>query len=154
MTDLVRLRELGPSRSLLLVGSTLLLIPIDLGLRLFGYERLHRLAEHFNPFRRIGRTRARGVTIGAARQVGAIVSIAARRGFVRASCLRRSMLVWWLLRQQGMQSEIRFGVRMTEGRLEAHSWVEHDGVVLDDSEDVQERYRPLQEGLPPTMSGL
>jgi hypothetical protein len=64
------------------------------------------------------------------------------------------MLVWWILRARGFDSTVCFGVRTEDGHLEAHAWVEHEGNVIDDTEDVRVRYRPLHEGVPPTMSGL
>lgn len=52
------------------------------------------------------------------------VATAARRGLVRASCLPRGLVVWALLRRDGVDATLRFGVRRHLGRFEAHAWVE------------------------------
>lgn len=89
-----------------------------------------------------------------AREAARIVSIAAGHGVYRATCLRKSMLVWWFLRREGIQSRICFGVRMTDRLLEAHAWVEWDGIVLNDSIHVSQGYKALRDGLPATTVGL
>ena len=62
----------------------------------------------------------------------------------RQSCLRRSLLLWWLLNKQGMVCEARIGIMLSEGRLKGHAWVEVDGQVVNDDADVRERFNRLQ----------
>jgi len=69
-----------------------------------------------------------------------LVGIAARRGLWRATCLPRALTLWRLLRHQGLRAELRIGVRKEAGLLDAHAWVEYDGLPLDDASDVAERY--------------
>ncbi len=52
--------------------------------------------------------------------------------------------VWWLLRRQGVASELRIGVRKEQGRFEAHAWVEREGVALNDGSDVNVRFAAFQ----------
>lgn len=134
--------------------SVVLLPPVDLALRVFGYHRLRSFAERLSPVVMNPDPSAEAPSMQRAFEIARAVSIAARRGFFRATCLRRSLLVWWWLRRQGIPSSLCFGVRTSAGKLEAHSWVEYNGTVLDDSADVRNQYRPLHEALPPTMSGL
>jgi hypothetical protein len=46
-----------------------------------------------------------------------------------------------------MATELRIGVRKSAGALEAHAWVEYQGLVLNDRDDVCQRFaafaRPL-----------
>lgn len=49
-----------------------------------------------------------------------------------ASCLRRSLALWWLLRRQGIPSEVRFGGRVADD-VEAHAWLEVQGRALTDA---------------------
>lgn len=58
---------------------------------------------------------------------------AARNLPFRPTCLERSLGLWWLLRRRGLNAEIRIGARKTGEQFEAHAWVEHAGVVLNDS---------------------
>ncbi|MGE0043156.1 MAG: lasso peptide biosynthesis B2 protein [Vicinamibacterales bacterium] len=46
------------------------------------------------------------------------------------NCLSRSLaLAYWLARR-GIATEFKIGTRLDDGRLDAHAWVEHDGVAL------------------------
>jgi hypothetical protein len=154
MTGPTSFRQLtGPQRRILL-WSVALLPPVDLALRIFGYYRLRRFAEWLTPVAANQNRPEEVSSMQRATEVARSVSIAARRGPFRATCLRRSLLVWWWLRRGGIQTSICFGVRTSAGKLEAHSWVEYSGAVLDDSTDVRNEYRLLHEVLPPTMSGL
>jgi hypothetical protein len=47
------------------------------------------------------------------------------------TCLRRSLVLTALLRRRGLPATVRFGVRRAAGLLEAHAWVECDGVAVD-----------------------
>ena len=60
-----------------------------------------------------------------------------------ASCLVRSLALLGLLRRRGIAAELRVGVGRTAPRLEAHAWVELDGVPLNDAADVAARYAPF-----------
>lgn len=80
---------------------------------------------------------------GAARSVAQLVNAAARHRFFRAPCLERSLVLWWLLRQRGVGATLQIGVRKEAERLEAHAWVELDGVVLNDRPDIAGLFAPL-----------
>lgn len=82
-----------------------------------------------------------------ARMSARLVQIAAARGVYRASCLPQSLVLWWLLKRQGMEAALRIGVRKVADRFEAHAWVEHGGVVLLDDADVHERYAAFDRAL-------
>jgi hypothetical protein len=59
----------------------------------------------------------------------------ARNLLFKPTCLERSIGLWWLLRRQGCDAQIRIGARKAGGLFEAHAWVECAGVVLNDSSD-------------------
>jgi len=70
-----------------------------------------------------------------------LVGIAARNGPYRGNCLSQSLTLRKLLQQEGIDADLRLGVRK-EADLEAHAWVEHDGRPLNDTPDVATRYAP------------
>jgi hypothetical protein len=72
--------------------------------------------------------------------VARLVSIATRHGPVRAKCLPASLALRSMLRRYGMDGHLRLGVRRHEGRVEAHAWVEHEGVALIETADIHERF--------------
>ena len=72
------------------------------------------------------------------------VRVAARHGIYRANCLERSLVLWWLLARQGIESEIRFGARKEDSELAAHAWVECSGVALNEAPNVHEQFCPFE----------
>jgi hypothetical protein len=60
-----------------------------------------------------------------------MVRLAAVYGPYHATCLPRAVVVWALLRRQSIDGELTIGVRKAADDLEAHAWVELDGVALE-----------------------
>jgi len=81
-----------------------------------------------------------------------MVDAASRHGLVRGNCLSKSMVLWWLLRCQGIPVQLRLGARKTGDEFEAHAWVELDGRVANDSEDVRTRYSPFKDAVTDEMA--
>ena len=69
-----------------------------------------------------------------------LVNSADRHGFVHSSCLAKSLTLWWLLESQGIQSQLRIGIRKGNEKFEAHAWVERDGVALNEPEQHHRHY--------------
>ena len=63
--------------------------------------------------------------------IARMVRIAATYGPFPARCLPRAVVLWALLRRQGVDAEIKLGVRRGDRGVEAHAWVELDGVALE-----------------------
>ncbi|PSB55401.1 lasso peptide biosynthesis B2 protein [Chamaesiphon polymorphus] len=71
------------------------------------------------------------------------------------NCLKQSLVLWILLRSQGIISVLRIGVRTETDKFSAHAWVEYQGIVLNDTDDVHQRFQafdrsfeqPIQEKL-------
>lgn len=64
------------------------------------------------------------------------VARVARRLPLRSPCLVRSVSAQAMLARRGVPSDLRIGVRPAEGMLEAHAWLEVDGVVVNDRADI------------------
>jgi len=77
-------------------------------------------------------TSVRALTLADIRALGEAVNIAARHTPFPAACLTRSLLLGWLLQRQGVKSELRIGVRLKQGSLDAHAWVECGGQPVND----------------------
>jgi hypothetical protein len=58
-----------------------------------------------------------------------------------SSCLRRSLVLAWLMRRRGLDAAVRFGVRRESSGIEAHAWVTCDGIDVGHSSDP--RFLPL-----------
>jgi hypothetical protein len=59
-------------------------------------------------------------------------------------CLGRSVALLALLRRGGVAAELRIGVRKLEPDVEAHAWVEVNGVPVNDAQDVARRYNTFE----------
>ena len=78
-----------------------------------------------------------------AQRTAVLVNSAVRRGFYDATCLRRSLVLWWLLRRRGIESRLRIGARIEGDMFSAHAWVEYQDIVLNDSPDVRKRFATM-----------
>lgn len=55
----------------------------------------------------------------------------ARRAIPRATCLTQALALHHFLARAGYESSIHIGVaKASDGKFEAHAWVEHNGVTL------------------------
>lgn len=70
-----------------------------------------------------------------------LVRVAVRYHHLWTNCLKQSLVLWILLRSQGILSELRIGVQRESAKFTAHAWVEYQGIVLNDTDDVRQRYQ-------------
>jgi len=121
------------------------------GLRIVGYRRWHAwLTSDLPSPAGPGMT---GVALNkesqdSVRLAARMVQAAAREGLWSGTCLERSLVLWWMIRRQGLQAELKIGARKNEGSFEAHAWVEVDDVALNDSEQLHRHYEPFEASSP------
>lgn len=114
--------------------ASLLLPAVAVSLRLAGFKKTYRWLEGYHP---------QGVKDNGNR-VGESIDIAARNfPLYRPSCLPRSLVLWHMLRRRGAPADLRIGVNNAGGRFTAHAWVEQDGVVVNDTPDIAQRFAPV-----------
>ena len=91
---------------------------------------------------------------GKAKEIAFALAVAIKFGPWRPWCLTRSLALAWLLKRRGIPFVIRIGVRRgtTMGPerdsvgFSAHAWVEHDGIVLNDRQDVSLQFSAFDTG--------
>jgi hypothetical protein len=59
---------------------------------------------------------------------------------LRSPCLVRSATTQLLLARRGVTTVLRIGVRRDDEGLDAHAWLERDGVILNDTPENCARY--------------
>jgi len=59
-------------------------------------------------------------------QIARMVLVAANYGPYHANCLKKSLVIWWLLLRVGINTEIKIGVNKDDV-FKAHAWVEFRG---------------------------
>jgi len=105
-----------------------------LALKALGYERFHIrfitscLSTKTPP------------SIDQAKHQGQLVNMAVSAIAGRDNCLLRSVMLSRRLAKQGLATKIIFGVGKEEAAFQAHSWVEVEGVVINDREDIAQMH--------------
>ena len=158
MSSFRKLQRLSASERRLLTQALLLLPLTFWGIYALGVSRwqrfLARLASLGTTPNLIS-TQTDGTAVRSSRDAGGeateqaqviarVVKIAAEQGVYRAKCLQQTLVLWYLLRRNHIESEIRFGARKKDGELQAHAWVEMGGVALNEDSDVCLHFSPLQ----------
>lgn len=72
-----------------------------------------------------------------------MVKVAARYCHTFTHCLQKSLVLWQLLHWQGIESELKIGVRRDRGQFEAHAWVEYQGIPLNEVRDTGQDFTPF-----------
>lgn len=80
-------------------------------------------------------------------QVNQAVRLAAKYCQPWAKCLQQSLVLWSLLRHQGIESQLQIGVQYEQGEFAAHAWVEWEGWAINDTQDVRDRYAAFERSL-------
>jgi hypothetical protein len=135
-----------PEKRLLLTA--MLQLPLFwMGLRLLGFQPFQAWLDGAQARRSV--TSQPPLSLAEMIAMGTLVNIAARYAPGPATCLTRSLLLRWLLRRRGTPTDLRIGVQLNQGRLDAHAWVEADGIPINDTPDVAQRFAPFAQPLSP-----
>jgi hypothetical protein len=135
----LRWRQLTVRERFTLLEAMALMPAAEILLRSFRYHALLSFLERATP---LG-TRRAGMSMARSRKMGELANIAAWRGAYKVTCLRRSLVLWWMLRRRGVDSQIRIGVRMENDEFASHAWVERGGIVLNDAQNISSWYTVL-----------
>lgn len=138
----------GPER-LLFLRAVVLLVLIGGGLRLLGFRRLQAHLSSGSGSGAVPAPSNPDIAAQQAQRTAFLVSAAARHGLYRATCLPTSLALRHLLQRQGLEADLRVGVRKSAAKLEAHAWVEHQGMPLIDGPDVHEHFAAFEQPLHP-----
>ena len=144
MPNWSKLYALSAREKRLLVASLFALPLNGLALNLLGFNRWQYLLSRMAPVDRVGPDARAESLLALARQTARMVRIGAWHGPYRGNCLQQSLTLWWLLRRHKVESEIRFGARMTSGKFEAHAWVEFEGVALNEGRNIHRGFKPFE----------
>jgi hypothetical protein len=130
-----------PAKAIFL-RAALLFPVITVSLRLRGFRATQRWLQS-----RLGKPAAAPLSADAAsaqiHMVSRMVLAAARHSFFAATCLERSLVLWWLLARRGVATQLRIGVRKAGEKFEAHAWVERNGVAIAEPEAAHLHYTPF-----------
>lgn len=109
---------------------------MTLGLRVFGLRAIARWMDR-------AAAAAPGPTSASPSEIVRAIARASRYGAHRGTCLSRSLALKWLLGRHGWTSDLRIGTRRIGGTIDAHAWLERDGVILNDTPDATRAFGAL-----------
>jgi hypothetical protein len=133
-----------PAQERRLLAQAMLIVPmIGVLVKLTGFRRLQHMLSRVVPIAPIS-----GDPLIEAATINRLVSVAADRGPIPATCLSRSLALWVLLRRHGVEADVCLGVRGGIGRLHGHAWVEYRGQPLNETGDVRERFAVMDAPAP------
>jgi hypothetical protein len=132
-------RSLGSDEKRLFVEAFFVPVFIATGFRVLGVPRTQAWLRKWAADERKASERLRSDrdTIRAVRRAQRIIKRVFRIG---GTCLVRSFTLWALLLRQGVASEVRVGFRKSNSRMEGHSWVEYEGVPVNEVAAVRSSY--------------
>ena len=134
-----RLFQLSASERVVLVQAWGLFLLVELALRILPFTRLLSLSR--TVFLKQKSEPALGLVLSVPR-LAWLVEVAGRYTPVTATCLKKALILSWLLARRGTQAEVQIGVAHHDGRLKAHAWLDYDGQVIFGHQEF-ERYEPL-----------
>lgn len=146
-----KLRQLSRFERRMLLKAVLLLPVIGIALRLFGFKRLQSIMIRLTLETKI-LSLVPKETLPDVKKTARMTRIAAVYGPYRGKCLEQSLALWYLLRRQGIKSDLRIGARKEKNRFEAHAWVEFMGRPLNETESVYQRFTPFNQAIIPLES--
>lgn len=136
------LRRMSADQRGLIVEAFVLPILIFVGFRVAGVSRtqryLRRWAMSGSPDNEASRSspETQAVILSAQRAQSLVKRLAGLEG----SCLQRSLTLWTLLLKRGVCADLKVGYRSQYGAIEAHAWLEHQGLLINESLAVASTY--------------
>jgi hypothetical protein len=145
---LATMRRLSWSDRWLLLQAAFVVTVMSLSLKVVSFQRLRALLFKLGPsVRRSSSGDLQDIAGSRVDDIARFVYLWSKHTPLSNTCLHRSLALWWLLERHGFESQLQFGARKRDGALEAHAWVEHNGVVVsDDQADdfTRLRWMPLK----------
>jgi len=124
MRRLKRVLKLSPDELAILAQAAICMPIVRLALRFISVARLNAMATRSR--RQLFRVDAKP------KDLARLVSIAADHGIYRARCLEKSLVLRWLLARRGIDGQVVFGTCKAEDAMQAHAWIEVNGVPLNE----------------------
>ena len=134
-----QLRALSIEEWRLLLMSIVLLPLTAFALHLSGFKKTKTLLTRFIPIH-AEHTISDAEQLKIAGRVARMVDIAANHSFYSANCLKKALVIWWILKREGISTELKIGVMKEKEDLHAHAWIEINGNVLIDDENTIQNF--------------
>ena len=131
--------QLPPGERVILGQAWALFLLAELALRILPFRRLLALSDKV--FLK-GRGEPALELLPSAARLAWLVEVAGRYTPMRATCLKKALVLSWLLGRTGTQTELQIGIARYEGTFKAHAWLNYGGQVILGHQQI-ERYETL-----------
>ena len=131
--------QLSPTDWLVLAEAWWILLGFSMALRWMPYVRLEAFTR---PSKERGSLPPDALAWAWQRQK--LVSMAARLHLIRMTCLPRALALRWMLSRHAVPGQLRIGMNKTSTGLLAHAWVEVQGKMIGEPDDIAERFEALK----------
>ena len=154
-TRLQRFRALAPNARKMFLRAAVFVPAVSISLKIRGFQATRK---SLFGFRRVSSNRSRLGFIEPfqenehARLTARMVNAAVYHVWPSSSCLEKSLALWWMLRTQGISSELRIGARKIKDKFEAHAWVEREGSALNEPRQEHRHYAKFDSTFPLEVS--
>jgi hypothetical protein len=116
-------------------------------LHLVGVRRTRGLFGKFENLLLVKKKTAKKTTeqnsVDTAQQLARMVNIAANRSLYQADCLKKSIVLEFLLNRRWIECNLKIGVKAGSGKPQAHAWIESGGTVIGDSATIRDVFHVL-----------
>ncbi|AKG20937.1 lasso peptide biosynthesis B2 protein [Calothrix sp. 336/3] len=137
MRLLHKLQRLQPGDLQFLAQTFLILAAIRIGLKLFKFRDLLKFLH------RISQPSCKTAKPVSINKIVWAVNVATRY-LPGVKCLARALATELIMRRNGYNPELRIGVaKDTTGKLEAHAWIEYQGLIIIGNLSDLSRFMPL-----------
>jgi hypothetical protein len=131
MSSVAKFMALPASDQALLLKSLVPLVAMRVGLWTMPYTRVRGLADWLSGVGGSSLREEDGIAKPSRERIGWAVATVSRVVPNGINCLVRAMATEIMLKRFGYASTLRFGVvKPGDGQLEAHAWLESDGIVV------------------------
>ena len=139
LRKLRRLAKISPREWVLLLQLILFSLVAAVALRLVGLPRLIRFIAQcaVKPWPRRFPVLHNQYETG---PLTSLVELVTRVTHGQTRCLARSLLLFWLLKARGEPAELLIGVSKEASAIESHAWIETQGRVMGDSQEMTRRF--------------
>jgi len=142
MKSLSKFSALPGKDKTILLSATLLLPFVDLALRIYGFKKTYQfLSRNFDSVNNSSLSHSDQYSL--VHSTIFLVGIAGNRSPYKTTCLRQSLVSWWLLQRKGIATTLKIGVANETNDFAAHAWIELNGTPVVQTEPALKTYAPI-----------
>ena len=93
--------------------------------------------------------RATSVSLNLMQRLYQLVGWASHLHILPMACLEKSLALEWMLRRRGINAQVEIGAHKVSEGINAHAWVEVNGQVVGESENVITNFKVLRSSFSP-----